>query len=351
MGSTFRRSHHEDIMPRSFLVRLLLLSSLLPAPGLAAYSNIYFFGDSLSDNGNDFILSSSINANNSAFPIVPSPAGYAGSGRFSNGPVYSELLAAQLGFSLQPSLLGGTNYAYGGARAGSVALPFSRNFTEQVEQYIGAPDAADPNALYVLFIGANDVQDIVLGAPSAATIANAITRIGDAIQSLAQEGVGHFLIPNAPDLGLVPFATGNGAIARNPLATAASLAFNEALAGLLEGFGALDIQTFDTFALLNEIVANPATYGLADVQHWCQRETGTDANGQPQYEILCTAEEAEDHLFWDYIHPTAAGHRALAAAMFATLQVPEPDTLALLATALVLAACSVRVTRGQRPRG
>ena len=66
------------------------------------------FGDSLSDTGNDLIAFGS-----------PQPPYY--QGRFSNGPNWIDDLAAKLGVpDPQPSLAGGTNYAYGGATATSV---------------------------------------------------------------------------------------------------------------------------------------------------------------------------------------------------------------------------------------
>lgn len=330
-------------MCRSLIAGMSFLLAVLPASVTAApFSNIYFFGDSLSDSGNAFLLTSTIHAANPDFPIVPAPAGYNDSGRFSNGPVYSERLAARLGFDLQPSLLGGTNYAYGGARTASVVLPFSLNFTEQVQQYVAESGPADPDALYVLFVGSNDVQDVLAGAPPEETITDATGRIGMAIRMLAVEGVEHFLVPNIPDLGLVPGMTGDGAVARNDFATAASQAFNDALAALLDSLPPLDIRTFDTFALLNDVVMNPARYGLTNVQQRCQRQIGTGADGQPEYDISCSDEEAATRLFWDSIHPTTAGHRVLADALVAVLQVPEPDTLALLLAALGIPALARR---------
>lgn len=319
-------------------LRCLLMLALVSSPVFAApFSNLYFFGDSLTDTGNDFLLSTTINAADPSFPIVPSPAGYNNSGRFSNGPVYAEMFAQRLGFDPRPSLAGGTNYAFGGARTDRVVLPGSWSFERQVQEFVDANGPADPEALYVVFIGSNDVEDALTAPDPAPALANAIGNIGDAIQLLAAEGAQHFLIPNVPDFGLVPAVTGDGAIARDAGATAISAAFNAALAALLESFTTLDIVAFDTFALLNDVVANPAVFGFTDVQGRCQREIGM-VDGQPRYEILCTDEEAARHLFWDGAHPTTATHRILADALLDALQIPEPGTLALLLAALGLPA-------------
>jgi outer membrane lipase/esterase len=74
------------------------------------YNQIVAFGDSLSDTGNDFILSGGT-----------SPATPYFQERFSNGPIWLDQLAIKLGVAGPgPSLSGGTNYAYGGATAGSL---------------------------------------------------------------------------------------------------------------------------------------------------------------------------------------------------------------------------------------
>src|SRR5262249_29275417 len=68
------------------------------------YSGITGFGDSLSDGGNVFTITGG---------TVPYPTG-----RFSDGPVWIERLAADLGVPIQPSVLSGTNFAFGGAETG-----------------------------------------------------------------------------------------------------------------------------------------------------------------------------------------------------------------------------------------
>lgn len=69
---------------KSHLAALLL--SMTAVSGEAAFSNVFFFGDSLSDTGNGYT------ASGGTFP--PSPYQ---DGRFSDGPLWVEYLASGLG--------------------------------------------------------------------------------------------------------------------------------------------------------------------------------------------------------------------------------------------------------------
>src|SRR6516165_6857452 len=74
-------------------------------------SAIVVFGDSLSDVGNTYI----------AAGIPPAPYYQ---GHYSNGPIWIEQLASKLGIAAPtPSLLGGTDYAFGGAETGTGMSP------------------------------------------------------------------------------------------------------------------------------------------------------------------------------------------------------------------------------------
>ena len=105
---------------RQFAAAALLavgtLSGQLAAAAAPSFSDVYFFGDSLSDTGNT----------NKLFADIPPPFGpievpnmddgpYAG-GRFSNGPVWTEYLATGLGLAgaANPLHQGGNNFAYAG---------------------------------------------------------------------------------------------------------------------------------------------------------------------------------------------------------------------------------------------
>src|SRR3982751_1341428 len=80
------------------------------------YSGVFFFGDSLSDAGNLAVLVGAdpgqTITGNAYIPSRP----YA-SGQFTDADVWAKTFAAGLGLasSGQPALLGGGNYAFGGA--------------------------------------------------------------------------------------------------------------------------------------------------------------------------------------------------------------------------------------------
>src|ERR1700729_4664744 len=140
---------------------------------------IYAFGDSLSDVGNIYAATSG------AQPGAP----YV-NGQFSNGPVWIQDLAVGLGLApLTPSLLGGTDYAYGAGETGPTSFNTSLPATDltgatgQVAQFLAATPTVDANGLYTIWIGSNDLSDILAGAPPsqyAADIAAAVANVDGA---------------------------------------------------------------------------------------------------------------------------------------------------------------------------
>ena len=102
-----------DLLQLARIATVIILFAYVPARCHAEdFSSIYFFGDSLSDVGN---------LNAVTLGILPGDAYY--DGRFSNGPVYSELLADEFGLGpLRPSIRGGTGFAYGGGRTSGTSF-------------------------------------------------------------------------------------------------------------------------------------------------------------------------------------------------------------------------------------
>lgn len=300
---------------------LSLLFVFFSTPALATFSQMYVFGDSLSDSGNLSLLTGG---------AIPGAPYYRG--RFSNGPNYADDLAARLGLPLAPSLAGGTNYAYGGARTDSHPSGLPLGVLSQVADYTTTHASADPNALYIVFAGANNLQD-ALAAPTVADanaiVGQAVTDIGTALTTLESRGARHFLVPNAPDLGLVPrvLAFGSAASAYTSLL---SSSFNTLLDSLLNGYTGVDLRRFDTFGFMHDAINNPGRFGFNVVDQRCY--TGDDQNFTGGGSICANPDR---YLFWDGIHPTAAGHAALAQAIY-TATIPEPASLALFVLGLVI---------------
>ena len=83
------------------------------------YSAIYAFGDSLSDAGNLSVLTKLAGTEPVSPPYYQEKYGAISGNVFSNGPTWVQDLSTALNLgTLAPSLVGGTDFAYGGAETG-----------------------------------------------------------------------------------------------------------------------------------------------------------------------------------------------------------------------------------------
>jgi phospholipase/lecithinase/hemolysin len=332
---------------RPYVLALLGLSILHPAFA-GPYSGVYFFGDSLTDVGNVTAVYANVPHPPGAPAIIPGPPYF--QNRSSNGPIYADTLAAGLGFSATPSALGGNDFAFGGARTryqlfGSPFLGIS----DQVAQFIAQPGPANPTALYVVWAGANNLQDILLGRTLDVNnnpipgVAATLGDIAAMLNGLYAEGARDFLVPNAPNLGRVPRIAqlGAGAVAAG---TGLSQAFDAGLSAVLDGFvlGHPDAQLtrFDTYGALESIVANAASLGLTDLTDRCY--TGDDLTFTGGGTV-CS--DPNSFLFWDGIHPTSVVSQLIGSEMLAALGVPEPAEVLLFGVGLA-ALIALRRRRG-----
>jgi phospholipase/lecithinase/hemolysin len=300
------------------------------SPADAAPRAVYAFGDSLTDTGN-FTLSTF-----GAFPLSPPYA----PGRFSNGQLWIERVAAAYGTQMTPSLAGGNNYAFGGATTGGIEPP---GVTFQTLDFLSRTGlgGADPNALYIVYGGDNDVRNELLTTLPAETLAAAATEnIRRAVTNLALAGAEYIMVPNLPDLAMTPesIAFGPGVMQR---ATDLTAAINTALTGVLAGLEAalpIDLITLDVRSLFNSAATNPAQYGLTNVNSPCF----TGAVDRPG--TVCA--NPDEYLFWDSVHPSTVAHQILGDYALAALAdwgvlpggptlVAEPATLVMLAGGLL----------------
>ncbi len=317
------------------------------------FSDVYFFGDSLTDTGNVTTVYAGVPKPPGAPPVIPGPP-YDPEGRASNGLLYADVLAAGLGHSATAFERGGTNFAYGGARTRYQLFgPPFLGLIDQVAQYRALPGPADPDALYVLWGGSNNLQDIFLGRTTDPLgqpipgIGGTLTDLGGLLNSLADEGARTLLVPNVPNLGRVPRVREIGGPPAQAAATSLVQSFNAGLGNVLDEFELLHPEIrlirFDAFGALEDIVANASSHGLFNLTDRCY--TGDDL-GFTGGGTVCA--QPDSYLFWDGIHPTAVTHRLLGEAMLRAALVPEPQTWLLMAGGLVLLAGLRRARMARR---
>ena len=292
----------------------------LAATGAQAtsFSNAYYFGDSLSDTGNIFVLTGGTTP---AAPYMP--------GRFSDGPVWVETLAAGIGLpgSATASLQGGNNYAFGGARTAGGSIP---SVLAQVAGFTSAPGSVDPGALYVVVGGGNDMRDARSAFPTmdaagaagrAAAAQAAADNLATTLQLLAADGAQHVLIGNLPDLGTTPEAVALGVV---PASSDASFQFNTRLTEVVSYGQSLGLTMYflDLAGVSSAIRADAlgnggAVYGITNVFTPCGSFTGSVG-------VPCSVSA-----FSDALHPSARAHQILGEV--AVSVGPEPATWLLMA--------------------
>jgi phospholipase/lecithinase/hemolysin len=280
-------------------VALVLLASTAIANAASVnYSSVIVYGDSLSDNGNLFAASQSLIPGGEP----PSPPYYMG--RFSNGPVAVEQLAAKLGVPLIDYAFGGATTGVGNQLDGGTQTTLGTFHVPGMLTELAAfppPAALTSTALFVVWGGANDYE---LGE----SVNVAIADIDAIVNALRADGATHILVPGLPDLGLTPEFLGVSS------ATLYSEQFNAGLQATLPS----GVTYFDTFALLNSIEANAMSYGITNTTGSCSTATS-----------LCT--DPSQYIFFDDIHPTTTVD-AILAQQFDAAVTPEPSTFLMMGT-------------------
>lgn len=297
-----------------------------------AFTGLYAFGDSLSDAGNSPSAVLSIYKLIGGFcdPGHPCPPYF--DGRYSNGPVAVEYLADSVlpggatpanffDFGISGATTGIGNYGDGGtvASPGAYGLP---GMAQEIGLYLTlSGGAADPNALYFVWGGANDFLTDLFTPNSPITAAQNIALY---VGALAAAGAEHILVPNIPDLSLTPYVQSVPGL--DFFAKGFSVDFNTALAtqlgGLSLAFPNADIVQFDTFSFLNDVVLNPANYGFTNSQDACLPSL-----------LVTPCADPVNYVFWDGFHPTTHADAVIASAF--AKAVPEPGTIALLVVGLI----------------
>ena len=303
------------LLPTVRWIFLLALASPLATGHAGTYSQVVIFGDSLSDVGNFAhvtedtygIAYPSSEFNYSDHRFTDSNATYPGSGTYV-GLWHEQLARRFLGMApATNSLDGGTDYAYGDAQTldgtsavveGPVHITVE-NMGQQVYDYLASVNGtADPDALYVVWGGANDL----FADSTDANVSATAHRVTVLVERLAAAGARKFIVPNLPPLGDTPRYNTNATLSSNLNQACSDYRndLNTDLDSAVTALAALGINVTitrpDVFTLFQNILTNYGSFGFTDVRNAARGE---------QIDV-------DASLFWDDVHPTTAGHNQIA---------------------------------------
>jgi outer membrane lipase/esterase len=295
---------------RPTLVAAALALGLVSGTASAQFTNTYIFGDSLSDAGQY-------------------------RARFTTNPglVTPMYVAQSFGLATPvPSFVGGLDYAQGGARVNSpsplvpVGVP-DFSVAQQVNQQLAKTPFLDPNALYQIQGGANDIFVLanqflngqITQTQLQAGVAQAATDLAAQVVKLRAAGAQYIILQALPDIGKTPMARELHAEATF---TALSQLFNNTLNTAI-GSGNVQVLQFPTATLLNEIVANPGLFGFVNATNRvCDPAVAPSA-------LMCTPATlvpGGDPLTWvfaDGVHPTTGADLLLTQAIVSMITGPQ----------------------------
>jgi phospholipase/lecithinase/hemolysin len=261
--------------------------------------DLFVFGDSLSDIGNIYQKTARF------YPLSPPYD----NGRFSNGPIAAETLAKDLGLKLSLQ----TDFAIGGAYTGRQNVgdtgPFKfGGVLDELDQFKANAAAlgADAQDLYMVWAGANDLQNISPATPAGvlATIQTAVGNIATTVRTLAASGARDIVVVQTPNLGRTPAATQSGVSAN---LTAVSLAFNAALKTGLDALKATlpsgtNVILSNLFPVSEKVARNPKAFGFTNITSpYLVNSAPTNPKANP-----------DKFFFWDSFHPTTRAHSLFA---------------------------------------
>ena len=158
------------------------------------------------------------------------------------------------------------------------------------------PQLVDPEALYIVWGGANDYLFGNVTDPQVP-----VNNLSAAVSNLAAAGAKTIMVANLPDLGKVPGTRGNSELS-SQLSNLTSLhnsSLAQSLNALSQSLGpSANIILLDVNTLFNTVTKYPGAFGFTNVTNACLTSAG-----------IC--DNPSQYLFWDDYHPTTAGHKVV----------------------------------------
>jgi outer membrane lipase/esterase len=310
----------------------LLITQSLIALNLQQFNHVYFFGDSLTDDG--YLDNAKSHLPAGKRPIYTSP----------QGQVWAYYIAQAMHQALKPNNLNppphnervtgkqhGNDYAAGGARAPEdvpgISLIKGYNppsLQTQIQHFLQQHHGKAPkHALYFVWIGANDILAPIMNKHALQTLSSihhSITALIANLQSLQNAGATHIIVLNLPPLGETPLFNGSllSRLLGNFLANYCNNQFLDALHKTN-----INVTIFDSYSTFENIVNQVKQTGEYDYGAY-KITNATDSACYPhqfmkQAEIVFALNcippkniDAAHYAFADWVHPSATAHHILA---------------------------------------
>jgi outer membrane lipase/esterase len=359
-------------------VRVLLIAAVaLPfsftAAAAQAFNQFIAFGDSTLDSGWYYTHAHDSNATLEALYKASQALG-GGIPTTTGGPMNSQVLASLFGLTAIPvGEPGGTNYAAGGASNitySNYSTP-APNTVSQVQSYLtGNGGVANPNALYMISSGGNDIREAI--CPNNVCAANATQQaqasaadLAAALAQLHAAGARYFVV--AIDYGAAP---GGGNVAGATAQTFGT--YNQSLYSDLAAAG-INFIPVSGKAVADAIGSNPGLFGITNTQPGSPvtHQGGACVNPAPgsgagatiatAWSPYCTTlaapNAAQTYLFADNEHYSAAGQKIEADYAYSLIVAPSEisylaETPVITRTALVQSILNqIPISQRQRAVG
>lgn len=281
-----------------------LLKGLVEKPTANGFRNLVVFGDSLSDPGN-------LHRKTLGF-FLPTNIFYGA--RFSNGPIWTDYVAASLNWKV-------INYAVGGAKTTGFSLldrfvstPLDRQIEEHLRELKGLPKES---TVVVIWVGSNnytfetakfqDAQKKLEKEKLRKHAEDSILDIRNSISTMKGLGFKNFLLGSIPELGVLIDNPKDPRLATPETLFAATAAHNHALENLLADFqkqSDIVVGKFSSGEINQQTIENPQKWGFRRLDVPCYV-------GSLRGEFYGPKEFCADpagHKFWEFTHPNSKMH-------------------------------------------
>ena len=323
--------------------------SAVSLPNNETVPAVFVFGDSIVDSGNNNYINTIIKCD-----FLPYGRDFGGgnqpTGRFSNGLVPSDIVAAKFGVKkflpayLDPrlkleDLITGVSFASGGAGYDPLTsqllsvisltgqLEMLKDYMKKIEEAVGRKkrEIIVSKSIYIVCIGSDDIANTYAQTPFRRLqydipsytdfMASEASKFLKELYGLGGRRIGVF---NIPVIGCVPSqrTIGGGKLREcsNSSNQAAEL-FNSKLffkmRALQKEHPNARFVYLDSYNPFMDIIQNPTKYGFNETEKGC---CGT---GKIEVGILCnpfsldTCTNPSDYVFWDSYHPTEKTYHVL----------------------------------------